>query len=133
MSDLLYGNNPQENIVAIDVWANDVYEYIQDSSGKVYEHIVNGYEPWYFSHTENPNLKGSNFFNTVHRIKKLKDILIKFELPFEADLEASELIKTILIDKKFLKNTLNLIVLKDIGQGQIVKLSADEILKKLKG
>ena len=54
----------------------------------------------------------------------IKDILIKYELPYELTIDINELIETMKLDKKNLKNNINLIFLKEIGESFIYKTTS---------
>ena len=83
MNELLYGHNPQEGIVSVESWGNTIHEFIQGEDGVVRENIIGDYQPWYFGHTEKPNLKGVNFYNTLHRLDQLKDVKFFYEEGFD--------------------------------------------------
>ena len=83
MNERLYGHNPQEGIVSIESWGGTIHEFIQDKNGIIHENIINDYQPWYFSHTEKPNLKGANFYNTIHRLENLKDVKHFYDEDFD--------------------------------------------------
>ncbi|MCQ2968836.1 MAG: 3-dehydroquinate synthase [Clostridium sp.] len=53
--------------------------------------------------------------------EKIKEILIKNNLPYEIDIKIENIIGGIEVDKKNLGNDLNLILLKEIGNAKIVK------------
>ena len=53
--------------------------------------------------------------------EKIKEILKKNNLPYEMDINMGEVIHSIELDKKNLGNDLNLILLKEIGNAEIVK------------
>ena len=53
--------------------------------------------------------------------EKIKEILKKNKLPYEMDINMGEVIHSIELDKKNLGNDLNLILLKEIGNAEIVK------------
>lgn len=54
----------------------------------------------------------------------IKDILIKYELPYELTIDINELIETMKLDKKNLENNINLIFLKEIGESFIYKTTS---------
>ena len=83
MNEILYGHNSQEGIVSIESWGNTIHEFIQQEDGTVHECIIDDYQPWYFSHTEKPNLQGANFYNTIHRLDQLKDVKNFYEEGFD--------------------------------------------------
>ena len=53
--------------------------------------------------------------------EQIKEILIKNNLPYEMDVKMEDVIHGIELDKKNLGNDLNLILLKEIGNAEIVK------------
>ena len=53
--------------------------------------------------------------------EKIKDILIKYNLPYEVNVNLKELLEAINLDKKKMGNDLNIIVLKEIGNSEIYK------------
>lgn len=53
--------------------------------------------------------------------EQIKEILIKNNLPYEMDVNMEDIIQGIELDKKNLGNDLNLILLKEIGNAEIVK------------
>lgn len=62
--------------------------------------------------------------------KGIKELLKKFNLPYEVhDISKEDLIKALAMDKKNIGNTMNLILLKDIGESFIHKVTRDEIEK----
>ena len=62
--------------------------------------------------------------------EKIKEILIKFKLPYEVkNIKKEALIDVIAVDKKNIGKNINLILLKDIGEANIYKLSMDEAIK----
>lgn len=54
----------------------------------------------------------------------IKDILIKYNLPYELTIDINELIETMKLDKKNLENNINLIFLKEIGESLIYKTTS---------
>jgi 3-dehydroquinate synthase len=52
-------------------------------------------------------------------IKELKEVLESYNLPITSNTEFSKLKEALLLDKKFLNNKLNLILLKEIGESYI--------------
>lgn len=59
---------------------------------------------------------------------KIKNILVKYNLPFEVEVEIenkNEILDTISLDKKNINNVLNLIIIDKIGQCRIIKESID--------
>lgn len=59
----------------------------------------------------------------------IKDILIKYQLPYELTIDIEEILETMKLDKKNLGNSLNLIFLKEIGESFIYKTTS-KIFKK---
>lgn len=53
--------------------------------------------------------------------EEIKNILIKYDLPYELDININDILEAISLDKKNLGKTLNLILLKDIGEAFIYK------------
>ncbi|MBQ6820081.1 MAG: 3-dehydroquinate synthase [Clostridium sp.] len=51
----------------------------------------------------------------------IKEILLKYNLPYKLDIDINEIKETISLDKKNLNNTLNLIYINKIGESEIVK------------
>lgn len=67
--------------------------------------------------------KGLTNPNTAERIK---DLLLRYNLPFEINLEKkTEFLNTIKLDKKNLNGRLNLILLRDIGESFIYKSNTE--------
>ncbi|MFV0361751.1 MAG: 3-dehydroquinate synthase [Suipraeoptans sp.] len=62
--------------------------------------------------------KGLTSIGTAERIKS---ILIKYSLPYRCDISTDKLIEAISLDKKNLLDSLNVILLKDIGESYIYK------------
>lgn len=61
--------------------------------------------------------------------EKIKDILVKYDLPYEVKIDnKEEIIDTISLDKKNLNNVLNLIVLDKLGSCSIIKESSQFFL-----
>jgi 3-dehydroquinate synthase len=57
----------------------------------------------------------------------IKNILMKYNLPWELpEIDSQKILRTILIDKKNLGGTLNLILLKSIGESTIYKLNTHD-------
>lgn len=52
---------------------------------------------------------------------KIKDILIKYELPYILDINIEDILDTMNLDKKKLGKILNVIILKEIGKSEIYK------------
>ncbi len=65
--------------------------------------------------------------------KELRQLCEKYSLPTELEFPVENIYTTILNDKKISNDTLNLILLKEIGKGFICKLSSDRILNFLNG
>ena len=61
--------------------------------------------------------------------QRIKDILVKYNLPYELDVNIEETLEAINLDKKKLGNDLNVIILKEIGSSEIYKTTA-EFFKK---
>ena len=61
--------------------------------------------------------------------QKIKNILVKYNLPYEIDVNIEETLEVINLDKKKLGNYLNVIILKEIGSSEIYKTTA-EFFKK---
>ena len=61
--------------------------------------------------------------------QRIKDILVKYNLPYELDVNIEETLEAINLDKKKLGNDLNIIILKEIGSSEIYKTTA-EFLKE---
>ena len=61
--------------------------------------------------------------------QRIKDILVKYNLPYEIDVNIEETLEAINLDKKKLGNDLNIIILKEIGSSEIYKTTA-EFLKE---
>ena len=59
----------------------------------------------------------------------IKDILIKYQLPYELTIDIEEILETMKLDKKNLGSSLNLIFLKEIGESFIYKTTS-KIFKK---
>ena len=64
---------------------------------------------------------------------RLFAICKKYSLPTKSDLSPEKIVEIILRDKKILNNYLNLILLKNIGEGFIYKISSDKIINFMKG
>lgn len=56
--------------------------------------------------------------------KRIKDILVKYNLPYEMDVNVEDILEAINLDKKKLGKDLNLIILKEIGSSEIYKTTA---------
>lgn len=60
--------------------------------------------------------------------KRIKDILIKYNLPYEAKIDNNEeILKSIFLDKKFFGEFINIIIIKDIGEVFIDKISKENL------
>lgn len=57
--------------------------------------------------------------------QRIKDILVKYNLPYELDVNIEETLEAINLDKKKLGNDLNVIILKEIGNSEIYKTTAE--------
>ena len=57
--------------------------------------------------------------------QRIKDILVKYNLPYELDINIEEILEAINLDKKKLGNNLNVIILKEIGSSEIYKTTAE--------
>ena len=66
--------------------------------------------------------KGLTVKGTAERIK---EILIKYNLPYKMDVNIEEILDTINLDKKKLGKSLNLIILKEIGNSEIYKTTTE--------
>ena len=55
----------------------------------------------------------------------IKDILIKYNLPYEMDVNIEDILEAINLDKKKLGEELNIIILKEIGNSKIYKTTAE--------
>ena len=53
--------------------------------------------------------------------ERIKNILVKYNLPYKMDVDLKELLGAINLDKKKMGNDLNLIILKEIGNSKIYK------------
>ena len=60
-------------------------------------------------------------FSRAGTTNKIKNILIKYKLPYEMDISIEDILTGIRVDKKNLGNSLNLILLRDIGESNIYK------------
>lgn len=66
--------------------------------------------------------KGLTVKGTAERIK---EILIKYNLPYKMDVNIEDILDTINLDKKKLGKSLNLIILKEIGNSEIYKTTTE--------
>lgn len=57
--------------------------------------------------------------------QRIKEILVKYNLPYELDVNIEETLEAINLDKKKLGNDLNVIILKEIGNSEIYKTTAE--------
>ena len=57
--------------------------------------------------------------------KRIKDILVKYNLPYELDINIEEILEAINLDKKKLGNNLNVIILNEIGSSKVYKTTAE--------
>lgn len=62
---------------------------------------------------------------SVGTSESIKDILLKYNLPFDMDLKIEDIIGAVKLDKKNLGAVLNIIILKEIGQSEIYKTNAE--------
>ena len=69
--------------------------------------------------------KGLTVKGTAERIK---EILIKYNLPYKMDVNIEEILDTINLDKKKLGKSLNLIILKEIGNSEIYKTTTEFLI-----
>lgn len=61
--------------------------------------------------------------------ESIKEVLVKFNLPYSiGDIKKEDIAKAISVDKKNIGKSMNLILLKDIGESFIHKVSRDEIV-----
>ena len=59
--------------------------------------------------------------------EKIKEILIRYNLPTEDEVEIKDLIEIMKTDKKNISGVLNFIFLKEIGEVEIVKIKEEEL------
>lgn len=57
--------------------------------------------------------------------ERIKNILVKYKLPYKMNIDIEEILDAINLDKKNLGSSLNLIVLKEIGQSEIYKTTSN--------
>lgn len=57
--------------------------------------------------------------------KRIKDILVKYNLPYKMDVDIKDILDVINLDKKKLGKDLNLIILKEIGNSEIYKTTIE--------
>lgn len=57
--------------------------------------------------------------------QRIKDILVKYNLPYEMDVDIKDILDVINLDKKKLGKDLNLIILKEIGNSEIYKTTME--------
>lgn len=69
--------------------------------------------------------KGLTVKGTAERIK---EILIKYNLPYKMDVNIEDILDTINLDKKKLGKSLNLIILKEIGNSEIYKTTTEFLI-----
>ena len=62
--------------------------------------------------------------------ERIKEILIQYGLPYEADVNLNNILDAIALDKKNLGNTLNIILLKEIGESFIYKTNLEFFIKE---
>lgn len=60
----------------------------------------------------------------------IKNILNKYSLPFECQVETKDLMKAISLDKKNINNSLSLVLLKEIGNSYVYQTNQTFLLKK---
>lgn len=66
--------------------------------------------------------------------KKIKELLIKYNLPWNVEkMDMNEIIKTINLDKKRDGNNINLILIKDVGESFIKKIKKEQASKYIIG
>ena len=61
---------------------------------------------------------------------QIKEILHKFNLPFECKIETKNLIQAIALDKKNINNSLSVVLLKEIGKSYVYQTNQEFLLKK---
>lgn len=59
--------------------------------------------------------------------EKIKELLIKYQLPYEHDIPISKLLGAMRLDKKKSGNKINIILLEDIGKAIIKEINIDEL------
>lgn len=57
--------------------------------------------------------------------QRIKDILVKYKLPYEMEVNIEDILEAINLDKKKLGKNLNLITLKEIGSSEIYKTTSE--------
>lgn len=87
------------------------YNYEKYSHGEAV--AIGMYEITKFSEAKGLTKKGT--------AERIKNILVKYNLPYKMDVDLKELIEAINLDKKKMGNDLNLIILKEIGNSEIYK------------
>lgn len=60
----------------------------------------------------------------------IRDILIKYELPYQCHLATKDLLQAIALDKKNINNSLSLVLLKEIGDSYVYKCDQSFLLKQ---
>ena len=62
--------------------------------------------------------------------ESIKEVLIKFNLPYDiGEIEKDKIVEAIGVDKKNIGKSMNLILIKDIGESFIHKISREDIMK----
>lgn len=61
---------------------------------------------------------------------KIKDMLIKYGLPYECKVNTTDLIKAIALDKKNINNHLSVVLLKEIGNSYVYETKQEFLLEK---
>ena len=61
--------------------------------------------------------------------RRIRDILQRYNLPFEANLEQKDIVDVIGLDKKKSGKNITIVVLDKIGEGKLVKIPFSEITK----
>ena len=61
---------------------------------------------------------------------QIKEILHKYNLPFECQVETKNLIQAIALDKKNINNSLSVVLLKEIGKSYVYQTNQEFLLKK---
>lgn len=57
--------------------------------------------------------------------ERIKNILLKYKLPYDMDVKVEDILEAINLDKKKLGKNLNVIILKEIGNSEIYKTTAE--------
>ena len=61
---------------------------------------------------------------------QIKEILQKYNLPYECQVETKNLIQAISLDKKNINNSLSVVLLKEIGDSYVYQTNQEFLLKK---